>query len=1010
MASSQSQPNRLATGGRIDRNQPCHFTFNGEPLEGFAGDSLASALLANNKHLVARSFKYHRPRGIMGAGVEEPNAMVQLGYGAHTIPNLKATEIELHDGLEAESVNCWPSVSFDVSSINGLFSKFFPAGFYYKTFMPSQFLWMKVFEPIIRKAAGWGKAPSEPDPDSYDHRHVHCDVMVVGGGPAGLAAAREAAKSGARVILADEQPEFGGSLLSLNRTVDGLSGADWVAREVQKLEAASEVRLLPRTTVFGYYHHNYLCAVERRHDRYDQGSSSADPQMRLWHIRAKMVVLATGAHERPLVFADNDRPGIMLASAAQSYVNRYGVAPGRRAVLFTNNDGAYEAALDLKAAGVEVAEIVDVRQEATGTLPKEALEAGIKVSSNSAITAVKGKSRVAGVTLHKLGGNGQSVSGEGRQVACDLILMSGGWSPVVHLFCHTQGKMAFDEAKACFVPAKPREATLWAGAVGGSFDLAGALVEGVAQGRTAALAAGFEPTDGDSPVIASEEPDLGSLEARWVVPTVEPIGRSKAKHFVDYQNDSTAADIRLAAREGFDNVEHMKRYTLSGFGTDQGKTGNINALAILSDAVDRAIAETGTTTFRPPYTPVPFGVMAGRELGDWLDPKRVTAIQDWHEAQGASFEDVGQWKRPWFFPKAGEDIHAAVARECAAVRDTVGLLDASTLGKIDIQGPDAAEFLNRIYTNAWLKLKVGSIRYGLMCHEDGMIFDDGTTARLGENHFLMTTTTGGAATVMDWLEEYLQTEWPDLKVYCTSVTEQWSTVAVAGPKARTVLERVCSDIDLAPEAFPFMTFRDGTVAGSPARVSRISFTGELSYEVSVPWSHGKALWEALYEAGEEFGITPYGTETMHVLRAEKGFIIVGQETDGTVTPQDLGMDWIVSKAKKDFIGKRSFSRADTVRLDRKQLVGLLTEDPGFVLPEGAQIVIDPNAPTPIPMLGHVTSSYWSPAMGRSIALALIKGGRARKGDRLFAPLEDRTQAVTIVDPVFIDPEGKRRDG
>ena len=1005
-----SQEHRLSQGGRIDRTKPMKFRFNGKPLAGYQGDSLASALLANNTHLVARSFKYHRPRGIVGSGVEEPNAMVQLGRGATTVPNLKATEIRLFDGLEAESVNCWPSVDFDVNAVNGWFSKFFPAGFYYKTFMHSQKLWMNVFEPTIRKAAGWGKAPTEPDPDAYDHKHVHCDVLVVGGGAAGLTAAAAAARAGARVILADEQHEFGGSLLGLKRKVDGLDGTDWVTREIAALSEEPEVRLLPRTTVFGYYHHNYLCAVERRDHQDAKASSTANPRMRLWHIRANQVVLTTGAHERPLVFADNDRPGIMLASPAQCYVNRYAVTPGRKAVLFTNNDGAYEAALDLKSAGVEITAIVDLRAETTGPLAEQAREAGIDCLTNSAVTAVSGVKRVRGVKVHKLSGDGRSVTGPGRTFDCDLLLMSGGWSPVVHLFCHTQGKLAFDEVKACFVPQVPREATRWAGAVGGTFDLAGALAEGADRGAQAAAAAGFGDASAQQAPLDCEEPALGTIEARWMVPTTAPIGRAKGKHFVDYQNDSTAADIRLAAREGFDNIEHMKRYTLSGFGTDQGKTGNINALAILSDAVDRSIASTGTTTFRPPYTPVPFGVMGGRELEKWLDPERITSIHDWHLAKGAAFEDVGQWKRPWYYPRNGEDMHAAVARECTAVRNSVGLLDASTLGKIDIQGPDAAEFLNRVYTNAWLKLKVGSIRYGLMCHEDGMVFDDGTTAHLAENHFLMTTTTGGAANVLDWLEEYLQTEWPDLKVYCTSVTEQWATVAVAGPKARAVLERVCQDIDLDPESFPFMTFREGTVAGVAARVSRISFTGELSYEVSVPWAFGKALWEALVAAGEDFDITPYGTETMHVLRAEKGFIIVGQETDGTVTPQDLGMDWIVSKNKPDFIGKRSYRRADTSRSDRKQLVGILTEDPNTILPEGAQLVAYPDAPKPVPMLGHVTSSYWSAALGRSIALAMIKDGRARHGETLHAPLENRTVAVKVAGPIFYDPEGSRRDG
>ncbi len=999
---------RLSHGGCIDRTKPLSFCFNGETLNGYEGDTLASALLANGKHLVARSFKYHRPRGIVAAGVEEPNAMVQLGRGATTIPNLKATEVHLFDGLEATSVNCWPSVTFDINAANGWFSNLFPAGFYYKTFMQSQALWMKVFEPHIRRSAGWGKAPSEPDPDCYDHKHVHCDVLVVGGGPSGLAAAYEAGRTGARVILADEQVAFGGSLHALKRRIDGVDGVAWAARQAAELDTMDEVTLLPHTTVFGYYHHNYLCAVETCINSHGIASSPANPRMRLWHIRAAQVVLATGAHERPLIFADNDRPGVMLANAAQSYVNRYAVLPGTNVALLTNNDGAYEAALDLKAAGAAVAGIVDLRSSADGDLPQRARAAGIDVLIGHVVTAVQGRSRVRGISIRQLSEDRRSVTGPEKTLACDLLLMSGGWSPVVHLFCHTQGKLAFDEVRACFLPATSQEDVSCAGALVGSFDLAGGLRDGAIKGAQAAMAAGFGAGVPVQTDFACEEPGEGTIEAQWSVPA--PGGHTKGKQFVDFQNDTTAADIGLAAREGFESVEHMKRYTLSGFGTDQGKTGNINALAILSSRVGRSIQETGTTTFRPPYTPVPFGAMAGRDVGQMNDPVRITPMHDWHVAQGAVFEDVGQWKRPWYFPRAGEDMHAAVNRECLAVRNGVGVLDASTLGKIDIRGPDAAEFLNRIYTNAWLKLDIGRVRYGLMCHEDGMIFDDGTTARLGDHHFLMTTTTGGAATVLDWLEEYLQTEWPDLKVYCTSVTEQWATVSVAGPKARAVLEKICPQTSLSPDDFPFLSFVHGTVAGIPARIFRISFTGELSYEINVPWWSGQTLWEAVMEAGKEFDITPYGTEAMHVLRAEKGFVIVGQETDGTTTPQDLGMDWIVSKKKKDFIGKRSYDRQDTSRSDRKQLVGILTDDPQDVLPEGAQLVANPTAPKPIPMIGHVTSSYYSACLGHSIALALVKSGRERIGETVFAPLESKSVRARLVDPIFYDRDGERRDG
>lgn len=1001
---------RLSKGGRIDRSKRLTFRFDGRRYEGFAGDTLASALIANGVHLVGRSFKYHRPRGFVAAGSEEPNALVQLGAGARTVPNACATQVELHDGLIAESLNAWPSVDFDVNAARGLFSQLFPAGFYYKTFMPSQRLWMKVMEPYIRKSAGWGRAPTEPDPDCYDHRYSHCDVLVVGGGPAGLAAGVAAGRAGARVIIADEQREFGGSLLSLRRRIDGQSGADWAAEQAAALATMEHVRLLPRTTVFGYYDHNYLCALESRTDHMGEASGPGHPRTRLWHIRARQVVLATGAHERPLVFADNDRPGIMLASGAQSYVNRYAAIPGRKAVIFTNNDSAYDAAADLQEAGLSIAAVVDARREPDPRHTEPLLKKGVSLFAGQVIVGVNGTKRVQGVKIRPLSADKRSVREPERAIACDVVLMSGGWSPVVHLFCQSRGKLVFDDAKACFVPGRSVQEVVSAGACNGAFDLADCLHEGATAGALAADAAGFGGNASATEAFRVSAPDPFGIEPLWLVPSTRKPGHGKAKHFVDFQNDTTAADIHLAAREGFESVELMKRYTLTGFGTDQGKTGNVNGLAILSEYLGRSIPDTGTTTFRPPYTPLPFGAMAGRGLGPLSDPVRVTAIHDWHVANGAVLEDVGQWKRPRFFPKPGEDMRAAVNRECLAVRNGVGILDASTLGKIDIQGADAAEFLNRIYTNAWSRLEVGRVRYGVMCHEDGMVFDDGTTARLTENRYLMTTTTGGAANVLDWLEEYLQTEWRDLNVYCTSVTEQWATVSVAGPKSRAVLEKICSDVDLGPRAFPFMSFREGTVAGIPSRIFRISFTGELSYEINVSRWHGRSLWDAVMNAGHEFDITPYGTEAMHVLRAEKGFIIAGQDTDGSVTPQDLGMDWIVSGTKKDFLGKRSFARADTKRPDRKQLVGLFPEDPNEVLPEGAQLVEDPKLPAPVPMIGHVTSSYYSATLGRSFALALVVRGRERLGGQVFAPLESKTMAARIVAPVFYDPEGARKDG
>ena len=998
------QTHRLAEGGRIDRGRLLGFTFNGRRRTGFAGDTLASALLANGVMLVGRSFKYHRPRGVFSAGAEEPNALVQLGVGARTEPNLRATQIELFDGLVAASVNCWPSVAFDVGAINGRFSRILPAGFYYKTFMWPAGLWMQ-YERLIRRSAGLGRAPETNDPDRYDTRHVHCDVLVAGGGPAGLAAALAAGRGGARVILADEQCEFGGALLGLRREIGGAPAAEWVAATRAELAAMDAVRLLPRATVFGYFDHNYLGIAERVTDHLGAAAPPELPRQRLWKVRARQAVLATGAHERPLVFADNDRPGVMLASAAETYLNRYAVKPGVRAVVVTNNDGAYRVAADLAEAGVRVAALADLRPAPAGPLADRVRDLGIEVLGGWAAVATRGTRRVTAVELGRLDDGANGILGATRRIDCDLVCVSGGWSPVVHLFSQSRGRLRFDDARACFVPAESVQAERSAGACNGAFRLGDCLAEGFAAGAAAARDAGFgkarAPAAPDAP-----EPEAAPPRAVWRIPGVGP-GARDDKHFVDLQNDVTAADLALAAREGYSSVEHAKRYTTAGMGTDQGKTGNVNALAILGRITGAEIGAVGTTTFRPPYTPVGFGMLGGRNVGPLFDPVRRTAMHDWHESVGAVFEDVGQWKRAWYYPRDRESMRDAVNRECLAVRGGLGIMDASTLGKIDIQGPDAREFLNRVYTNAWDSLAVGRSRYGLMLGDDGMVFDDGVTSRLAENHYLMTTTSGGAARVLAWLEEWSQTEWPKLKVYFTSVTTRWSVASIQGPRARALLSELCHDIDLSREAFPFMAWRDGTVAGIDARIFRVSFSGELAYEINVASSYAMALWQALMTAGAKHDITPYGTEAMHVLRAEKGFVVVGHDTDGTVTPQDLGMDWIVSKKKADFIGKRAFARADTARPDRKQLVGLLTEDAREVLPEGAQIVAEVRPAPPMPMEGHVTSSYWSAALGRSIAMALLAGGHGRHGETVTISLAGRVVRAKVGAPAFYDLEGER---
>lgn len=1005
-----SQVNRLAKGGRIDRSQALSFTFNGQTYQGYAGDSLAAALLANGVDIVGRSFKYSRPRGIVAAGSEEPNAVLQIGSTeAAQIPNVRATQQALYSGLVANSTNGWPSVNTDLMGILGkVGGGMMPPGFYYKTFMYPQNLWM-TYEKYIRKAAGLGRSPTEVDPDIYDQLNQYCDVLIVGAGPAGLAAALAAGRSGARVILADEQEEFGGSLLDTRETLDGKPAADWVAQAVAELKTLPEVTLLSRATVNGYHDHNFLTIHQRLTDHLGEVAPMGQARQRMHRVRAKRVVLASGAHERPLVYANNDVPGNMLAGAVSTYVRRYGVAPGQELVLSTNNDYAYRVVLDWLDTGRKVVAVADARSNPRGSWVEEARARGVRILTGSAVVEARGSKRVTGARICAIDAKAHKVTSPGEVLDCDLIVSSGGYSPVVHLASHLGGRPEWREDILGFVPGPGNgiQQRIDAGAVNGVFALGDVLANGFEAGAKAAAEAGYKAVSGSLPQaeVRQEEPML----ALFQVPHDKSTARAP-KQFVDLQNDVTAAGIELATREGFESVEHVKRYTALGFGTDQGKLGNINGLAIAARSMGISIPQMGTTMFRPNYTPVTFGAVAGRHCGELFDAKRYTAMQAWHLKNGAEFEDVGQWKRPWYFPKKGEDLHAAVARECLAVRNSVGILDASTLGKIDIQGPDAREFLNRVYTNAWTKLDVGKARYGLMCKEDGMVFDDGVTACLADNHFVMTTTTGGAARVMEWLEIYHQTEWPELKVYFTSVTDHWATMTLSGPNSRKLLAKV-TDIDLDKDAFPFMSWKEGLVGGVPARVFRISFTGELSYEVNVQADYALGVWEQIIEAGKEFDLTPYGTETMHVLRAEKGFIIVGQDTDASVTPDDLNMGWCVGRTKPfSWIGKRGMNRDDCLREDRKQLVGLKPVDPNKVLPEGAQLVFDPKQTIPMQMVGHVTSSYMSAAMGYSFAMAVVKGGLKRMGERVFAPLADGSLIeAEICSSVFYDPKGDRQN-
>ncbi|MBB5374511.1 sarcosine oxidase subunit alpha family protein [Acidocella aromatica] len=986
-----TQPYRLSTGGRIDRSRTLTFSFDGKHYTGHPGDTLASALLANGVHLVGRSFKYHRPRGILTAGGEEPNALVGVGRDdAHFTPNLRATQVELYDGLTSESQNRSPSLMRDYGAVNDVFWRFFPAGFYYKTFMWPRKAWTKFFEPRIREMAGLGRSPKTADAARYAQRFAHCDVLVVGAGPAGLAAALAAAKTGARVILCDEQSEPGGSLLAEPEAmIDGLAAAEWLKAALVQLAAYPQVKILPRTIAFGYFPHNMIGLAQSLTD-HDGEWDDSKPRGRLWQVRAKQVVIAAGAIERPLVFPDNDRPGIMLAEAARIYLERYGVLPGRRALVFTANDVAYRTALALHRAGCAIAGIVDLRPDAGGPLVTAAQKAGLPVFPASTIAGTDGRLRVTGATIKPIAG------GSGQHVSCDVLLMSGGFTPSVHLFSQSRGKLVFDSTLDAFLPGAPAEACSVAGSAAGLQSLKEVLDSGAAAGGGAASyqVANAPLAQGGFIGAVPYHGDPGSVRA-----------------FLDYQNDVTAKDVVLALREGMRSVEHVKRFTTNGMATDQGKLSNMNALGIMAPVLNKPVPAIGTTTFRMPYTPVPFGYFGGYARGELFEPERRTAIHSWAAAQGAVFEDVSLWKRARYFPRGTEDMRQAVARECRAVRNGVGIFDASTLGKIEVVGPDAAEFLNRMYINAWTKLQPGKLRYGILLREDGFVIDDGVIGRISDTRFHVTTTTGGAARVLTMMEDYLQTEFPELDVWLTSTTEQYAVIAVQGPMAREVVQPLVEGADISAEAMPHMSMVECRIAGVPARLFRVSFTGELGFEINVPADYGRAVWEDLMESGRPYGITPYGTETMHVLRAEKGYIIVGQETDGTVTPDDVGYAGMIGKAKPDFVGKRALARAAfAAQTNRKQLVGLLTDDPAHVLEEGAHIVADPAQPKPMTMLGHVTSSYWSDALGRSIALALLRDGRARTGEQLYVPLENGNARVTVVSSVFYDPEGVRLNG
>ena len=970
---------RLSSGGRIDRSKTIAFSFDGKNLTGHPGDTLASALLASGIQLVGRSFKYHRPRGILTAGAAEPNALVTTGTGGRTEANSRATMIELHDGLIARSQNRWPSLAFDVGAVNGLLSPFLSSGFYYKTFMWPAAFWEKVYEPLIRKAAGLGKASYEADPDSYEKCWAHCDLIVVGAGPSGLAAALTAGRAGARVILADEGRELGGSLLS---------ECDSPLKDMlDELANLPNVQCLPRTTVIGWYDDNVFGAVERV-QKHVATPDPRQPVERLWRIIAKQAILATGAEERPLVFGGNDIPGVMISGAMRSYLSRQAVAPGKRTVVFTTNSSGYRTAADLEAAGLEVAAIVDTR--ANGN---ERWTGRAKVLTGACVVDTFGARQVRAVSIASRSGT--------QEIDADALAMSGGWSPIIHLACHRGARPVWSERHGAFLAPERQDGLLIAGSAAGLASTDGCLDDGAVKAAEALEAIGFGKV---APAFASAEETSAAAAPLWHVKGC------KGKAFVDYQNDVHLKDLGLAAREGYGHVELAKRYTTNGMATDQGKLSNINAIGILAEARGISPAEVGTTTFRPFYTPVSFGALTGTSRAKHFQPARKSPLHEWAKKNGAVFVETGLWYRSSWFPRDGEKTwRESVDREVLNIRKNAGICDVSTLGKIEIFGKDAATFLDRIYCNGFAKLPVGKARYGIMLREDGMIYDDGTTSRLREDHFFMTTTTALAAGVLTHLEFCAQTLWPELDVYFASSTDQWAQMAVAGPKSRAILSGIVDD-DISNAAFPFMTARAVSLFGGKlrGRLFRISFSGELAYELGVPAAYGEFVADAILQAGEKHGICAYGAEALGVLRIEKGHV-THAEINGTVTPGDLGFARMVSTTKSDFIGKAMLQREGLQAPDRPRLVGIRPVNPATSFRTGAHILSEGAAATLENDQGYVTSSAFSPNLGHTIGLALIKNGPERIGEKIIVwnGLRNEYTEATICSPVFIDPQNEK---
>ena len=994
-----SQNFRLDKGGLIDRSKTISFKFNGKNYSGYEGDTLASALIANGVHLVGRSFKYHRPRGFFGAGVDEPYAMVQLIRDNESIPNVRATEQELFEGLEAKSVNCWPNVNFDIGAINNFLNKFFPAGFYYKTFMWPRSFWYKVYEPFIRKAAGFGVVSTGHDQERYEHKYEYCDLLVTGSGPSGLASAYAAAQNGARVILAEDKPRFGGSLLTSEVSIGNQSGQEWAENIISELKSMPNVTVKNRSQVFGYYDHNMLVMSERISDHLPK-TNKYIPKQRLWYIRAKEVLISSGSIERPLVFGNNDTPGVMLSSAAKEYLKIYGVLVGKKPLIFTNNDSGYETAIEFKKNGIDPI-ILDTRKDPSSEIVNEAKSLNIDIKFSYVVVSAKGYKKVKSADIAKISDDKKQLN-QIENINCDCICVSGFWTPSIHLASQSGNKTKFNEEIDAFIPGQSKQNETVLGSAKGIFTLEETLKTSFEKGSE--LSKKITNKENNISVPSVVEKKHTNHDKFWCVPL--PEGKNY-KRFLDFQNDVSVTDVELALKEGYRSIEHVKRYTTLGMATDQGKTSNLNGLQLVSDVENKVVPQVGHTTFRPPYTPVSIGAIVGREIGKHSKPTRKSPMHSWHEKNNAVFVDAGVWLRPRYYKQGNENLFEGSKREAKNVRQNVGVCDVTTLGKIDIKGPDAAELLNRVYTNAWLKLPVGKARYGVMLREDGIVMDDGTTTRISENHYHMTTTTAQAANVLSHLEYYLQLVWPELNVNVVSSTEQWAGAAIAGPKSRDVLQKLFPDLDVSNEGLPFMGYVEGNLFGVNAKIFRISFSGELAYEVNVESDNGNFMWEKIMEIGKEFDIQPYGTEALSTLRIEMGHV-AGSELDGRTIPYDNSLEGMVSK-KKDFIGKRSLSKSAYVAEDRQKVVGVVPLDKKTSIPEGSYLVVDAKAKLPNPKLGHVSASCWSVEYDNPFSLAILKDGKNMIGKKLFAmsPVKNKTIPVEIVSSHYVDPKGER---